>query len=59
MALLSHYILPKPAVKEVKKGGLYEYMRTKHGEMPCGYTVKIAIEKLPGKMKKCSKKQKK
>ncbi|MBR4849030.1 MAG: hypothetical protein IKV07_06745 [Bacteroidaceae bacterium] len=55
--LLSHYI-PRKSVEDVsKKSGLYEYVFKKHGEKPCGgYAVRIAIEKLPGKVKRLVKK---
>ena len=57
--LLSHYIPQKKAERISTSGGLYEHICKKHGERPCGgYTVSIAIEKLPGIFKNSSKKQK-
>ena len=57
--LLSHYI-PQNAIGCIStSGGLYEHLCKKHGKKPCGgYTVSIAIEKLPGNFKNSSKKSK-
>ena len=54
--LLSRY-LPRKSLQMVKtSGGLYESISKKYGEKPCGgYTVQIAIEKLPGNFNKTLK----
>lgn len=58
IALLSRYIPNKPVVKKPVAKGLYEQFCKKHGEMPYGgYTLRIAIEKLPGNFKKNSSKK--
>ena len=63
IALLSRYIPNKPVAKKpvAKKPvaeGLYEQFCKKHGEKPYGgYTLRIAIEKLPGNFKKNSSKK--
>ena len=51
IALLSHYI-PDTVLPPTDSDGLYEYICGKHSIQPHGYSVKIAIEKLPGKSKK-------
>ena len=58
IALLSRYIPNKPVAKKPVAKGLYEQFCKKHGEMPYGgYTLRIAIEKLPGNLKKNSSKK--
>lgn len=58
IALLSRYIPNKPVAKKPVAKGLYEQFCKKHGEMPYGgYTLRIAIEKLPGNFKKNSSKK--
>ena len=58
IALLSHYISSKPALQEPATTRLYEHICKKHGARPYGgYTVRIAIEKLPGSFKKNSSKK--
>lgn len=60
IALLSHYISSKPALQEPATTRLYEHICKKHGARPYGgYTVRIAIEKLPGSFKKNSSKKQK
>ena len=53
IALLSRYIPNKPVAKKPVAKGLYEQFCKKHGEKPYGgYTLRIAIEKLPGNFKR-------
>ena len=60
IALLSRYIPNKPVAKKPVAKGLYEHICKKHGARPYGgYTVRIAIEKLPGSFKKNSSKKQK
>ena len=59
MSLLAHYITRSSAGRAASSGKLYEHICKRHGERPCGgYTVSVAIEKLPGNFKYSSKKQK-
>lgn len=53
--LLSRYVPLRPVQMVKTSGGLYEYICKKHGKMPCGYTVQIAVEKLPGNFNKSIK----
>ena len=60
IALLSHYISSKPALQAPATTELYEHLCKKHGARPYGgYAVRIAIEKLPGNLKKNSSKKQK
>ena len=56
--LLSHYVTRHRAGYAAPSGRLYEDISKKYGRKPSGgYSVRIAIERLPGNFKNISKKQ--
>ncbi len=56
--LLSHYLTRHRAGYAAPSGRLYEHISKKYGRKPCGgYSVRIAIKRLPGNFKNISKKQ--
>lgn len=52
IAMLSHYVAHGPENDKRGSHKINEYIYGKLGDKPYGYTVRIAIEKLPGKLNK-------
>ena len=55
IGLLANYIRHKPMAEVAAPNLLYRQF-SNHFATPCGYAIRIAIEKLPGKISKKSKK---
>ena len=47
MHLLSFYVSPRPSACSTVINGVYENVRNKHSFKPCGYAIRIAIDRLP------------